>query len=102
MRDEAAQAIRETEAAAPESITKSLADHAAAIRTLGKRVVGDIVEIGRRLAECKRIAGHGNWLSWLEREFGWNTKTAERFMRVHELSDKFDNLSNLDIGVSSL
>jgi hypothetical protein len=40
----------------------TLAEHAAEIRGLGKRVVGDVIEIGRRLTECKRICGHGNWL----------------------------------------
>ena len=48
----------------------ALAEHVTAIRQLGKRVVADVAEIGRRLFECKRICGHGNWLPWLEREFG--------------------------------
>jgi hypothetical protein len=48
--------------------------------------------------------GHGGWLDWLEREFGWNAKTAERFMTVAAAAEasKFDTLSNLNIGVSSL
>jgi hypothetical protein len=76
-----------------------LAQHANAIRALGKRAVADIIEIGRRLTEAKAIAGHGNWLSWLEREFGWTDKTAERFMQVHSKSDK---LSNLEVPISGL
>jgi DUF3102 family protein len=79
-----------------------LAEHVAAIRQLGKRVVADVVEIGRRLSECKRICGHGNWLPWLDREFGWTEKTAERFMSVHALAGKSDNLSNLDLPISGL
>lgn len=43
----------------------AVAEHAAVIRALGKRVVGDIVEIGRRLADCKERLGHGEWLPWL-------------------------------------
>ena len=46
-----------------------LAKHAEAIRLLGKRVVGDVIEIGERLTECKRVAGHGHWLPWLDREY---------------------------------
>jgi len=66
-------------------------------------VVGDVVEIGRRLTECKEIAGHGNWLPWLDREFGWSVSTAERFISVHEnVGAKIANLTNLSIGVSSL
>ena len=49
-----------------------LAEHAAEICRLGKRVVADIIEIGRRLTKCKRICGHGNFLPWLDREFGWS------------------------------
>jgi hypothetical protein len=75
-----------------------LAEHAAAIRQLGKRVVADVVEIGRRFSECKRICGHGNWLPWLNREFGWEETTAQRFMRVHALAQsKSGNLPDLPV-----
>ncbi len=82
--------------------TTVLAEHAAEIRRLGKRVVADVIEIGKLLGEAKRIAGHGSFLPWLEREFGWTEKTAERFMSVHALSGKFDNLSNLELPLSGL
>jgi len=80
----------------------TLADHANAIRSLGKRVIADIIEIGRRLTDAKRIAGHGNWLPWLEREFGWTDRTALNFMRVHELAMKSETVSDLDIPVRGL
>ena len=79
----------------------TLAEHADAIRGLGKRVVGDIIEIGRRLSECKRICGHGNWLPWLDREFGWTEMTATRYINVYELS-KSNNLLDLDVPLSGL
>jgi hypothetical protein len=86
-----------------DQVAKRLADHAAEIRALGKRVVGDVIEIGRRLTECKRIAGHGNWLPWLEQEFGWSRQTADRFMNVYEMmQSKVSNLDTLDIPVSGL
>jgi hypothetical protein len=25
---------------------------------------------------------HGNWLPWLDREFGWNAGTVERFIHA--------------------
>ena len=62
------------------SDNRILAKHAVAIRRLGKRVVADVIEIGRRLTEAKPIAGHGNWLAWLEREFKWTEMTATRFI----------------------
>lgn len=82
--------------------SSALAEHAAAIKTLGKRVVADVIEIGRRLTESKDICGHGNWLPWLDREFGWTDKTAENFINVYKLSGKFENFSNLDLPLSGL
>jgi hypothetical protein len=58
---------------------------AEAIRVLGKRVVRDVIEIGARL-----------WLPWLDREFGWTDKTAERFMRVHSLAGQKPQLVEFD------
>ena len=34
-----------------------MAEHAEVIRTLGKRAIRDIIEIGRRLSDAKAIAG---------------------------------------------
>src|SRR5262245_45152690 len=78
-----------------------LREHADAIRDLGKRTVENIIAIGRHLSEAKLIAGHGNWLPWLNREFGWKEDTARRFMQVFELS-KSRNLRDLDVPVSAL
>jgi Protein of unknown function (DUF3102) len=67
-----------------------LAETADAIRGLTKNVVRDVLEIGRRLTQAKERVGHGNWLPWLEREFGWMDKTAEKWMNVYALSLKFE------------
>jgi len=83
------------------SDNRILAKHAAAIRRLGKRVVADVIEIGRLLTECKRICGHGNWLPWLDREFGWTDDTALNFSRVYELS-KSRNFRDLSLPLSGL
>jgi len=79
-----------------------LAERAGAIRALGKRMVKDICEIGRLLTECKGRVGHGRWLPWLDVEFGWSDKQAERFMSVFKLNSKIDNLSNMTIDASAL
>jgi hypothetical protein len=79
-----------------------LAEHAAAIRHLGTRVVENVVEIGRRLTEAKDIAGHGNWLPWLEREFGWSASTAENYINLFRLSGKFPTVGNLDLDLRTL
>ena len=80
---------------------QSLAEHAREIRRLGKRAAEDIIEIGRRPIEAKAIAGHGNWLPWLEREFGWKERTAQNFVRVAELA-KSANVADLNVDVSAL
>jgi hypothetical protein len=80
-----------------------LAVHAAEIRRLGKRVVDDVAEIGRRLVECKGIVGHGNWLPWLEREFGWTDQTARNFMHAHELGQtESKTILNLNLPLRGL
>jgi hypothetical protein len=80
----------------------ALAKHAKAIRALGKRVVGDVVEIGRRLADCRDHCKHGEWLPWLKREFGWTEQTALNFIRVHEVATKSKNFLDLNLPVSAL
>jgi Protein of unknown function (DUF3102) len=81
----------------------ALDEHAVAIRELGRKSVEQILEIGRHLKEAKDLAGHGGFKSWLEREFGWSIKTAQRFMNIHELAEsKNDKLSLLGLPVSAL
>jgi Protein of unknown function (DUF3102) len=80
----------------------ALVEHANAIRGLGKRVVADVIEIGRRLADCKELCGHGNWLPWLKREFGWSEDTAERFIQVSTLSHQIPQVAEFNLPVSSL
>jgi Protein of unknown function (DUF3102) len=75
-----------------------LAETADAIRVLAQ----DIVELGRLLTQAKARVGHGDWLRWLEREFGWTAKTAEKWMNVYSLSLKFELGSNFDLPLSAL
>src|SRR5262245_32482560 len=79
-----------------------LVEHADAIRNLGKQTIDSIIEIGRHLTEAKAILGHGNWLPWLDREFGWSDRTALNFMRVHALALKSETVSDLDLPVRAL
>jgi hypothetical protein len=41
-----------------------------------------IIEIGRELIAAKGKVAHGEWLPWLDAEFGWSEDKAHRFMRV--------------------
>jgi hypothetical protein len=81
----------------------ALIEHARQIRELGKRTVDQIIEIGRRLIECRKLVGHGAWLPWLEREFGWSDRTARNFMRAYDLAgSKLEKFSDLSLPVSAL
>jgi DUF3102 family protein len=80
-----------------------LVEHAAAIRALGKQTVENVIEIGRRLVDCRdNHLDHGEWLPWLKREFGWSRQTADNFIHVYERADKLPNFGNLNLPVSSL
>jgi Protein of unknown function (DUF3102) len=82
----------------------ALVEHAEAIRVLGRRIVGDIVEIGRRLVDARdNRCKHGEWLPWLEREFDWSRQTADNFIHVFESFGQIANVvGNLDIDCRSL
>jgi hypothetical protein len=81
---------------------QQLQDHIAAIHKLIRRTRGDIIEIGRRLAIIKELAGYGNWLPLLEQEYDWDERTVQRFMSVYGLSLKYDKLSDLSLPDSGL
>jgi hypothetical protein len=81
----------------------ALAEHAAVIRALGKRVVGDIIEIGRRLDAARDLLKEeGRWRKWLDTELRWSPQTAGRFIQVFEASGKHSNLEHLAVPVSGL
>ncbi|MGO9049931.1 MAG: DUF3102 domain-containing protein [Xanthobacteraceae bacterium] len=80
-----------------------LTQHAEAIRGLVAQIRQDVVEIGRRLTECKEIAGHGRWSIWLDEEFGWSHSTALNFMSVFQVAQsKNVNFANLKLPLSAL
>src|SRR6266576_4773079 len=58
---------------------------------------GSIIDIGDLLLEAKAQCEHGDWLHWLYAEFDCSVDTAERYMRVAELSSKFRTVRNLTL-----
>jgi len=87
-----------------ESNKIALAEHAEVIRALGKRVVRHVIEIGQRLATAKHLCKQAGepWLPWLERQFSWNERTAQRYMSAYDLSLKYDTVSDLQLPMRSL
>jgi Protein of unknown function (DUF3102) len=81
----------------------ALAEHVTAIRTLGKQTIENIVEIGRRLIECKKLVGPRNFGCWLDKEFRWSERHARNFMYAYELAEsKSENFSELDLPISAI
>lgn len=79
------------------------AEKAASARAAAERIRGrmqlaaeSIIEVGRELIEQKKALGHGNFLPWIEAEFGMSQDTAGRFMNVAgRLGDKFRSVRNM-------
>jgi hypothetical protein len=71
------------------------------IREAARVTAQEVMLIGQRLTEVKSRLKHGQWLPWLETEFGWSDRTALRFMQVYE-AFKSDTVADLQIDVSAL
>ena len=82
------------------AVMTKLMELADEIRVLSKQTRESVIAIGEKLFEAKKIVGHGNFLPWIEKEFGWSEDTAQRFMRLAD--DKNRNLRNLDVPLSAL
>ncbi len=67
------------------------------IRLRLRRTAEDIIEIGRDLISVKKDIGHGNFLPWIDAEFGMSDQTARRFMQVAGLyGGKSNTVLNLE------
>ncbi|MGK7882952.1 MAG: DUF3102 domain-containing protein [Crocosphaera sp.] len=71
------------------------------IHHLIRRTAHNIIEIGEKLNEVKRILGHGKFGNWLKSEFNWSVATATKMMQA---SRKFKNVNftNLNFSVSAI
>ena len=71
------------------------------IKSLMRRTVQDIIEIGQKLTDVKAKLGHGNFIKWLKYEFEWQERSARNFMRVADVF-KSAKFADLDIAASAL
>jgi len=92
------------ERALQEGQNPKLAERAEVIRTYCKRVLTDIIEIGRQLTLAQNEVARGKWPEWLEKEFAWSESTALNFMRAYELAEDRNsvNFTKLRIAPSAL
>lgn len=83
-------------AALPVDLADEARQTAGRIRLRHQQHVAAIIETGRDLLSIKDRLGHGNFGPWLEAEFGWNERTARRYMMAAtEFGDKTDIVSDL-------
>jgi hypothetical protein len=75
---------------------RTLRSCAARIRQHDGKITRHIFEIGKTLVEAKTLLPHGYFSKWLDAEFCWPERTAQRYMQVARvLGDKADTVSDL-------
>lgn len=82
-------------------IRDGVMSRAVEIKQWAAKTAQGVVEIGRLLAEQKKVLGHGHFLNWVEMELGWTDRTVRNFMSVASRF-KSENFSDLQIGTSAL
>lgn len=73
---------------------------AGVIRQEAVGIATGIVEIGKHLNQAKELL-RGQFMDWLSAEFGWEYRTARRYMNVAERLDGL-NLEAANVGPSAL
>lgn len=66
------------------AIVKQVQASAEKIRNTVKRVLEDVIEIGRDLIAVKDALPHGQFGPWIRAELGWPERTVRNFMAVAE------------------
>lgn len=62
--------------------TRSLEVIGAEIRALTASMLGNVIEIGRRMVEAKELLPHGEFGPWIKENTGYSHSTANNFMRL--------------------
>lgn len=52
------------------------------INMITGQMLFNIIEIGRRLSEAKKLVKHGQWSNWLKERVNYSQSTANNFMKV--------------------
>jgi hypothetical protein len=67
-----------------------------------KRETADVIVIGGLLIEAKAQLKHGQWYSWLEKEFSLSRQSADRYIKVNKFASKTPSVGDLKLQVSAL
>lgn len=71
---------------------KSIAEN---IQMRIKTTTPSLIGVGCQLCRVKSILPQGSFTDWLDAEFGWSDRTAQRLMRLSVLEGKTDTVSLL-------
>lgn len=67
------------------------------IITLKNRTAENMILMGQKFIEAKKLVPHGEWGKWLEEKVGFSQRTANNFMRIaNEYVSNSQAISNLD------
>lgn len=78
------------------SLPRDVADAArSTAERIRSRLSSSVIETGRDLLTIKERLGHGNFLAWIEAEFGMNERSAQRYMNSANMLGKYDTVSHL-------
>ena len=89
-------------ALADKATRATLRQEATCIKAAIKRTHDNIIEIGNRLIHAKEIVGHGEFMAWIDAEFGMGQTMAWNFMRAAETFDKFSFSENLGLSQTAI
>ena len=88
-------------ALAPAGSEGELRTIAASVQGIRHRVIGEVIEIGAKLARAKAVLGHGHFGPWLRAEVRVTERSAQHYMRVAEmLEGEVRSLSHLLVGTA--
>jgi hypothetical protein len=62
----------------------------------------NIITIGRLLIEAQDAMPHGDWLPWLEENFGSSVSTAENYMNAGRLAEHYPEVTELMLRPTAL
>ena len=67
------------------------------IITLKNQTAENIILMGQKFIEAKKLIPHGRWGEWLESKVGFSQRTANQFMRIaQEYGSNSQAISNLE------
>lgn len=67
------------------------------IITLKNQTAENMILMGQKFIEAKKLIPHGEWGNWLENKVGFSQRTANQFMRIaKEYISNSQAISNLD------